>query len=105
MAAILRTAEQRGERAGARAQTPERLRSRRLDAAIWLLVALVAGTVLIGVAFGPFRLDARSFLAPAGACAALGAAACYYRRRRRDEERLACALEGTAQLTAFAAVG
>ncbi len=77
---------------------------RRLDAIIWALVAGVAGIELLAVAFGGFTLVLRSYAAPAATCLLLLLAARYYRVRRGDPN-IASALENTAQVIAFAAVG
>jgi hypothetical protein len=76
---------------------------RRLDGIIWALVAAVAGLELLAVAFDGFSLVLRSYAAPGATCLLLMLAARYYGGRRNDAN-LASALEGTAQLAAFAAV-
>ena len=77
---------------------------RRLDGIIWALVAAVAGLELLVAAFGGFHLVLSSYAAPGATCLLLLAAARYYGGRRNDP-KLASALEGTAQVAAFAAVG
>lgn len=76
--------------------------SRRLDALIWVITAVVATIVLVAPVGGRFRLDLTSYAVPVAAGAVLLAAAMVYRLRR--EAKLVAALEGTAQLLAFAAV-
>src|SRR5947207_6057506 len=73
------------------------------DRFIW---ALIAATALI-VAFAPlagFAIRWDSWAAPAAAIVALMLVAALY-RHWRGEELIASAVEGTAQLVAFAAVG
>jgi membrane-associated phospholipid phosphatase len=77
---------------------------RRLDGIIWALVAAVAGLELLAVAFDGFTLVARSYGAPGVTCLLLMLAARYYGGRRSDPN-LSSALESTAQIAAFAAVG
>jgi hypothetical protein len=77
---------------------------RRLDGIIWILVAAVAGLELMAIALGNFTVALTSYAAPAGTCLLLLLAAHYYRGRRNDPN-IASALECTAQVIAFAAVG
>jgi hypothetical protein len=78
--------------------------ARALDRLIWALVALVGAVVLLAPAVSDFRIAWGTFATPAGAAAALALGAWAYRRWRHDP-KLASALENTAQLVAFAAVG
>jgi PAP2 superfamily len=77
---------------------------RRLDRTIWTLIAAVAVVVLAAPFFSSFYLEWRTFAGPAAAAAALCAGAWFY-THWRPEPRLATALECTAQLVAFTAVG
>ncbi len=77
---------------------------RRLDRLIWMTIALVATIVLAATAVGDFRIEWRTFAAPGLGCLAL-ALACWFYRRWRSDLRLASALNATAQMIAFAAVG
>jgi PAP2 superfamily len=77
---------------------------RQLDAIIWTAIAFVAAFVVAAAAFGGFRIVPETYIAPAGICLLLKLAARYY-RDRRDDHNLASALESTAQLIAFVAVG
>lgn len=77
---------------------------RRLDRLIWTTVAVVATIVLAATAVSDFRIEWRTFVAPALACAVLAAGAWFYRSWRSDP-RLATGLSSTAQVIAFAAVG
>jgi membrane-associated phospholipid phosphatase len=76
---------------------------RRVDNAIWGLVAGVAATVLFACAVSRFQIVFGSYTSAAGAGVLLLGAAYYYRNRRVDL-RLASALELTAQVLIFAAV-
>lgn len=76
----------------------------RLDGMIWVTIAAVAALVLASAMLSDFHLVWRSFLAPATTTAALLAGHWFYRNRRPDP-RLAGALNSTAQVVAFAAVG
>lgn len=76
----------------------------RLDRTIWALIAVIAGVVLTAPLFTNFNLEWLTFAGPAAAVAVLCAGALVY-RRWRPEPRLATALECTAQLVAFTAVG
>lgn len=78
--------------------------TRQLDRLIWLSIAAVAVIVMLAPLYGGFSIAWTTYLAPAGAAAAMLLVAWFY-RHRRPEERIASALEGTAQLAAFAAVG
>jgi hypothetical protein len=75
-----------------------------LDGLIWIVIVLVAATVLGAASIFGFSIAYRSFNAPAVICAVLAGAAWFY-RRRRGEPKLAAALETTGQLMAFSAVG
>jgi hypothetical protein len=77
---------------------------RRIDDLIWAIVAAVAAMVLAAPLASTFFLNWTSFAAPVGACFALVAGSIVYRRWRNDP-KLASALECTAQVIAFAAVG
>jgi membrane-associated phospholipid phosphatase len=77
---------------------------RRLDRLIWAMVAVVAAIVLAATAVSDFRIEWRTFAAPALACAVLVGGGWFYRRWRSDP-RLASGLSSTAQVIAFAAVG
>jgi hypothetical protein len=77
---------------------------RRVDAIIWATVAFVAAFVALAAAFGNFRIVPQTYIAPVGICLLLMLGAHYYRDRRVDHN-LASALESTAQLIAFVAVG
>ena len=77
---------------------------RRLDHLIWALITVVAALVLAAPFASGFFLDVPTFAPPILAALILTAAAWFYRRWRPDE-RLASALENTAQVIAFAAVG
>jgi PAP2 superfamily len=76
----------------------------RLDHAIWVMIAVIAAVVLAAPLFTSFYLEWLSFAGSAAAAVALCAGAWFY-RRWRSEPRLATALECTAQLVAFTAVG
>jgi hypothetical protein len=84
--------------------TREHTVERRLDHLIWTIVAIVAVAVLAAPFVSNFYIEVRTFEAPVGACLALTAGAWFYRRWRHDP-KLAAALESTAQVIAFAAVG
>src|ERR1700751_796328 len=77
---------------------------RRVDAIIWATVAFVAAFVALAAAFGNFMIVPQTYIAPVGICLLLMLGAHYY-RDRRDDHNLASALESTAQLIAFVAVG
>jgi membrane-associated phospholipid phosphatase len=77
---------------------------RRLDRLTWATVALVAAIVLAATAVSDFRIEWRTFAAPALVCAVLAGTGWFYRRWRSDL-RLASGLNSTAQVIAFAAVG
>jgi hypothetical protein len=77
---------------------------RRLDAIIWATVAFVAALVAAAAAFGDFKIVPETYIAPGSICLLLILGARYY-RDRRDDHNLASALESTAQLIAFVAVG
>src|SRR5437899_1865353 len=77
---------------------------RRLDHLIWTLIAAAAAIVLLAPIVSGFYLEVTTFAAPIGACLVLAGAAWFYRGWRADA-RLASALECTAQVIAFAAVG
>ncbi|MGH6682569.1 MAG: phosphatase PAP2 family protein, partial [Pseudolabrys sp.] len=70
---------------------------------IWSVIAATAAAVLVGAPFGGFSVVWKSFYAPAVTSVALAALSRFY--RRRNDARLAAALEGTAQIMVFAAVG
>jgi hypothetical protein len=74
-----------------------------LDRLIWGPIAAVAAIVALAPLAG-LAVAWPTFALPGGAAAALLAGALFYRRVRPDE-RIAAALEGTAQLAMFAAVG
>ncbi|HEU5017857.1 MAG TPA: phosphatase PAP2 family protein [Pseudolabrys sp.] len=76
---------------------------RRLDGMIWGVVAAVATLVLLAATLDDFTIRFASFALPAGTGLMLLIAAGFYRCCRRDM-KLASALEGTAQVVAFAAV-
>jgi hypothetical protein len=75
-----------------------------VDAIIWATVAFVAAFVALAAAFGNFRIVPQTYIAPVGICLLLMLGAHYY-RDRRDDHNLASALESTAQLIVFVAVG
>jgi membrane-associated phospholipid phosphatase len=77
---------------------------RQLDRVIWFAIAAVACAVALSPLTGHFAIAWRSFAMPAGASAVMLLVAWFY-RRYRAEERIASALEGTAQIATFAAVG
>src|SRR3954454_21396575 len=75
---------------------------RTLDRHIWSLIAAV--TVIVAPApLAGFTILWDSYAIPGGAVAAMLLVVWFY--RSRSEERIASAVEGTAQLAAFAAVG
>ena len=76
---------------------------RALDRLIWSVIAAVAAIVALAPLAG-FTVQWKSYAAPGGAVAVMLLIVWFYRSRRR-EERIASAVEGTAQLAAFAAVG
>jgi PAP2 superfamily len=76
---------------------------RRLEAAVWVTIGLIAA-VLVGCALaGRFELDWRSFLVPLAVTAALAAGGFAYRSLRK-EARLGAILVNTALITGFSAV-
>jgi len=77
---------------------------RRLDRAIWALVAMVAAIVLTAPLVSSFHIGWRSFAPTIAGTLVLCAGAWVYRNWRPDP-RLASALECTAQLVAFTAFG
>src|SRR4051812_7026969 len=77
---------------------------RRLDRLIWTLIAAVCLVVVVAPLISTFSVDWPTFAAPVSAALTLGAISWFYRSLRPDP-RLASALENTAQLIAFAAVG
>lgn len=77
---------------------------RRLDRLCWTITALVAAVVLAACAATSFRVVWATFLVPAATGLALFAGAFVYRRLRPDP-MLANALDSTAQVLVFAAVG
>jgi hypothetical protein len=70
---------------------------------IWSLIAAIAVIVVFAPLAG-FTIAWHSYAMPGGAVAAMLLVTWFY-RARRCEERIAAAVEGTAQLAAFAAVG
>jgi membrane-associated phospholipid phosphatase len=74
------------------------------DRAIWIVIAAVAGAVLISSALGPFQIEWASFRKAALAVAVLISASWFYSAIRKDTP-LADALMSAAQIIAFAAVG
>src|SRR4051794_21813462 len=76
---------------------------RTLDRLIWSLIAGVA-VVVVPAPLAGFTILWDSYAIPGGAVAAMLLVVWFY-RTRRPEERIASAVEGTAQLAAFAAVG
>jgi membrane-associated phospholipid phosphatase len=77
---------------------------RRLDCLIWAIVAAVAATVFAAPLLSGFHIAWSTFVAPGICCAILLAGGLFYRVWRADP-RLASALNSTAQVVAFAAVG
>jgi membrane-associated phospholipid phosphatase len=77
---------------------------RQLDRIIWFSIAAVTGIVVLAPLTGRFSIAWTTYAVPAAACIAMLLVAWFY-RHYRPEERIASALEGTAQLAAFAAVG
>src|SRR3954469_14549743 len=77
--------------------------TRALDRLIWSLIAAVALIVALAP-FAGFAIQWNSYLVP-GAAVVLMLVVAWFYRSRRSEERIASAVEGTAQLAAFAAVG
>src|SRR5262245_7808326 len=84
-------------------QAPAADALRKLDRLIWGLIALTAAIVAFAPLAG-FTILWGTYAAPVGAAAVLLAIGAFY-RHRRGEERIASAVEGTAQLALFAAVG
>jgi len=82
---------------------PEAANGIHIDRLIWSLIAAVAVMVALAPLAG-FTIRWDSYLIPGGAVAVMLLVAWFY-RSRRAEERIAAAVEGTAQLAAFAAVG
>ena len=80
---------------------PDKLK--RADRAIWIVIAGVAGAVLISSALGPFQIEWASFRKAALAEAMLISASWFYSAIRKDTP-LAEALMSTAQIIAFASV-
>lgn len=78
------------------------VRLRKIDNLAWSLIAAVTLCVATSL-LGGFTIDWASFLPPAAAAAALAAGARIY--DRRGEPPIAAALNGTALLIAFSAVG
>jgi PAP2 superfamily protein len=79
-------------------------REAKLDGLIWGIIAVVAVGVFAAPLFSDFRIAWGTFAAPALACMILVGAGLFYCRWRVDP-RLACGLQSTAQVIAFAAVG
>jgi membrane-associated phospholipid phosphatase len=77
---------------------------RRVDRLIWTLIAIVTGINLTASVLGPFRVIWTTFLAAAVTNLLLFAAYRFYTTTRNDL-RIASALNCTAQIIAFAAVG
>lgn len=76
----------------------------RADRVIWIVIAVVAGAVLISPAFGNFQIQWASFQKAALVSALLISVSWFYRGIRKDAN-LAQALMSAAQIIAFAAVG
>ena len=76
---------------------------RRLDATIWILIAVVGAFTLTAATVRGFTIATWSFIVPGGVCLLFKLSAHYYRDRRNDC-RLASALESTAQVMAFSAL-
>ncbi len=75
----------------------------RLDRIIWGLIALTAALLVSLALIKGFHPVWKSFALPAATTAALVAGAWFY-SHIRESERIASALQGTAQIIAFAAV-
>lgn len=75
---------------------------RRSSVAVWAIVALVALTVALTPLLTTFKFAYSTFILPLSAFPALILGTWFYRCRRKDE-RLASALECTAQIGAFTA--
>ncbi len=69
---------------------------------IWALIAWLAVTDAVWLAFSPLKLDPASLAIPSGACALLLALALFYRSWRRDP-RLAALAETSAAMLAYTA--
>ena len=80
---------------------PNRLK--HADRAIWIVIAAVAGAVLISSALGPFQIEWASFRKAALAVTVLISVSWFYSAIRKDTP-LADALMSAAQIIAFAAV-
>jgi membrane-associated phospholipid phosphatase len=74
----------------------------RLDNTIWILIALVAASMLVTANASGFTIILESFIVPGSVCLLVKLGAHYYGRRKDYD--LAAALESTAQLIAFSAV-
>jgi membrane-associated phospholipid phosphatase len=75
---------------------------RRSSVIVWVIVALMALTVALTPLLTTFKFAYSTFTLPLAAFPALTLGTWFYRRRRKDE-RLASALECTAQIGAFTA--
>jgi hypothetical protein len=80
---------------------PKRLR--HIDCIVWIAVAVVAGSVMISGAIGPFQIEWRSFFKPVFIDILLVSASWFYFSIRKDA-LLAEALMSAAQIIAFATV-
>lgn len=78
-------------------------KSKRADRATWIVIAVVAGAVLLSSALGPFQVEWASFGKAALVEALLISAGWFYSTIRKDA-RLAQALMSAAQIIAFASV-
>ena len=77
---------------------------RRLDALTWLGIGAMTAVVLVCSAFGGFTVVLASYRLPTLVWLSLMTGAWYFRNHRKDQN-LVGALETTAQVIAFAAVG
>jgi hypothetical protein len=85
-------------------EAPEAVAIARLDTTIWICIAAVGAIVALAIPVGGFRPVWSSFAMPAASFALLTLAAWFYVNVREDR-KVAAALAGTAQITAFATVG
>lgn len=77
---------------------------RRADRLIWTMIGMIALTICASAWFGTFHIDWATYTRVAAACAVLAGAAQVYTHFRKDP-KAASALNCTAQIAAFAAVG
>lgn len=78
-------------------------RLKQADRVLWLVIATMAGSVLLAAMLGPFRIEWMTFSKPGLVASLLVLGSWFYATVRKDAA-LADALTSAAQIIAFAAV-